>query len=159
MSTGGGVLWGWWSKEEASKERGRRQPLRFPSHHLHTIPLPHPQSTGNMAAPDDPSHLLLGEALLDAAEDVAAPVTSPLLARAATLHDSDAIAWEERLWKEVPQSLWDKIVMRDGVPGLHDSKDVCRVLDEALYDPRIHKVCLVGGVRCGLKQEARGWTR
>lgn len=110
-----------------------------------TPPPPHPQSTGNMATPDERSHSPLGEALLEAPEDAAAPVTSPLLARAATLHDPDAMAWEERLWKEVPQSLWDKIVMRDGVPGLHDSKDICRVLDEALYDPRIHKVCLDGG--------------
>lgn len=95
-----------------------------------------------MATPDEPSQALLG-----APDDTAtAPAdTSSLLARASTIHAPDAIplaAWEERLWKEVPQTLWDKIVMRDGVPGLHDSKDVCRVLEDALYDPRIHKVCV-----------------
>jgi hypothetical protein len=89
-----------------------------------------------MASPEESSR-----ALLDAPDDAAeAAVISPLLGRAETLHAPEVVAWEEKLWKEVPQTLWDKIVMRDGVPGLHDSKDICRVLDDSMYDPRIHKV-------------------
>lgn len=109
--------------------------------------------TGNMTTLDDPSHL--DKTLWDVPDDAAAPTTPPLLARFSTVHSAAALAWEERLWKEVPQALWDKIVMRDGVPGLCDSKAISKALNKALYDPRIHKVCILlsGMCDCGYNQE------
>ncbi len=96
-----------------------------------------------MAALDDPSQILLDKTLWDVPDDAAAPTTPPLLTRSSTVHSAAAVAWEERLWKEIPQVLWDKIVMRDGVPGLYNSKAISKALNKALYDPRIHKVCML----------------
>ena len=57
---------------------------------------------------------------------------------------SDA-ALEEMFWRQVPQDLWDRVVMCDGVPGLHSSKAITQALEEALFDPRIHKYVDVTG--------------
>jgi len=89
---------------------------------------------------DQYSREMLEQALLDSLQDGSPVSPPPDPAPKQSDSDEDGVEWEERLWRELPQELWDKVVMRNGVPGLHDSRAICKTLIEALYDPRIHKV-------------------
>jgi Mg2+ and Co2+ transporter CorA len=52
----------------------------------------------------------------------------------------EAQAVEDHYWKDVPQELWDKVVMKDGIPGLHDGNAISKIVGQCLNnEPRIHK--------------------